>query len=82
MFHMGVVIYEKYEWRKGLDKNLQEFGAEKKKIIELENKIKMFKKQWRKATTAKEQNDLLKTIVKRIFYNRERDNVTLEIEYL
>ena len=49
---------------------------------ELENKVKIFKKQWKKATTAKEQNNLLKTIIKHIFYNREGDNVTLEIEYL
>ena len=49
---------------------------------ELDAKIEMFKKNWLKATTPKEQNDLLKTIVKRIFYDRQGDNVVLEIEYL
>lgn len=37
---------------------------------------------WENATTNKEQNDLLKSVVKRIWYNREDDEVTLEVEYL
>ncbi len=49
---------------------------------ELDAKIELFKKNWLKATTPKEQNDLLKTVVKRIFYNRQGDNVVLEVEYL
>lgn len=49
---------------------------------ELEQKMKVFKRKWKKATTAKEQNTLLKSITKRILYNRDGDTVTLEIEYL
>lgn len=49
---------------------------------ELKARIDQFKKDWPNATTAKEQNDLLRTIVKRIFYDRQGDNVILEVEYL
>ncbi|WP_313232107.1 recombinase family protein [Tissierella praeacuta] len=49
---------------------------------ELEQKINKFKKEWKKAKTAQEQNVLLKTIVKRIEYDRNGDDVTLEVEYL
>jgi DNA invertase Pin-like site-specific DNA recombinase/ssDNA-binding Zn-finger/Zn-ribbon topoisomerase 1 len=49
---------------------------------ELDAKIELFKQNWLEATTTKEQNDLLKIIVKRIFYDRQGDNVVLEIEYL
>lgn len=49
---------------------------------ELENKVNRFTKQWKKARTAKEKNDLLKSLVKHIFYNREGNHVTLEIDYI
>lgn len=67
----------------------------KKEIAELENEIEYiysdeelkkmidnFKKNWHKATTAQEQNKLLRSIVKKIYYNREGNTVTFEIEYL
>ncbi|WP_099190808.1 recombinase family protein [Tepidibacter mesophilus] len=49
---------------------------------ELEDRIKYFKNNWNKATTPKEQNDLLKAIVNKIYYNRQDDEVDLEIIYL
>ncbi|NBI06086.1 recombinase family protein [Senegalia massiliensis] len=49
---------------------------------ELNSRIKYFKNNWRKCTTPKQQNNLLKTIVKRINYDREGYNITLEVEYL
>lgn len=67
----------------------------KKDIIELENTrftaysdaelellVNNFKEKWYSATTDLEKNELLKTVVKKIFYNREEDTVTFEIEYL
>jgi site-specific DNA recombinase len=67
----------------------------RKKIIELENTrftaytdeeleklIENFKQNWHNAITDEEKNQLLKTIVKKIYYNREGDTVTFEIEYL
>jgi len=49
---------------------------------ELNSRIEEFKIKWQKASTPQEQNILLKTIVKRIIYNRQDDNVVLEVEYL
>lgn len=67
----------------------------KKEIIELENTrftaysdeelevlINNFKNKWRDSITDEEKNQLLKTIVKRIWYNRVGDVVTFEVEYL
>lgn len=49
---------------------------------ELEKLVENFKQNWHNATTDEEKNQLLKTIVKKIYYNREGDTVTFEIEYL
>lgn len=49
---------------------------------ELEKLIENFKQNWQNAITDEEKNQLLKTIVKKIYYNREGDTVTFEIEYL
>lgn len=49
---------------------------------ELEKLIENFKCNWHNAVTDKEKNQLLKTIVKKIYYNREGNTVTFEIEYL
>lgn len=67
----------------------------KKEIAELENKneyiytneelekmIDNFKKNWHKASTPAEQNQLLRSLVKKIYYDREGNTVTFEIEYL
>lgn len=51
---------------------------------EIIKKIEYFKDNWFNITTPKEQNSLLKSIVKAIYYDRSNDdgNVILEIEYL
>lgn len=48
---------------------------------EVDTKIKIFKKNWKKATTNEEKNILLKTVVSRILYDRDGSNITFEIEY-
>ena len=45
-------------------------------------KIEQFKQNWFNTTTPKEQNNMLKSIVKAIYYDRNGDDVTLEVEYL
>lgn len=67
----------------------------KQEIIELENQndyiysdkeieklVEDFKKNWHNATTPTEQNQLLRSLVKKIYYNREGNTITFEIEYL
>ena len=49
---------------------------------ELEKLAENFKQNWQNAITDEEKNQLLKTIVKKIYYNREGNTVTFEIEYL
>lgn len=49
---------------------------------ELEKLVSNFKKNWHNATTPEEQNQLLRSIVKKIYYDREGDTVIFEIEYL
>lgn len=49
---------------------------------ELQVRVEDFEQKWGKATTAKEQNELLKTLIKRIVYDREGNEVTFGIEYL
>lgn len=45
-------------------------------------KINFIKKNWRTTTTTKEKNDLLKTVIEKIVYDRNGDNPpTLEIYY-
>lgn len=49
---------------------------------EFMRKINAIKKNWRTTTTAKEKNDLLKTVISKIVYNRDSDDPpTLEIYY-
>lgn len=49
---------------------------------ELRRKISSFKRQWQNAITNREKNLLLRTIVNKIYYDRDCDNITFEIEYL
>lgn len=49
---------------------------------ELENHIREFKSLWEKGASPKEFNTLMKSIVKKIFYDRTDNEVTFEIEYL
>jgi len=49
---------------------------------ELEKLIEKFKQNWHNAITDEEKNQLLKTIVKKIYYNRIDNTITFEIEYL
>ncbi|AFM41043.1 site-specific recombinase, DNA invertase Pin [Desulfosporosinus acidiphilus SJ4] len=49
---------------------------------ELENRICEFKSLWEKGASPKEINTLMKSIVKKIFYDRTDNEVTFEIEYL
>ncbi|NLH00456.1 MAG: hypothetical protein GX488_00900, partial [Clostridiales bacterium] len=68
-----------------LKKEIAELENENEYIYtdkELEKMIDNFKKNWHKATTAQEQNHLLRSIVKKIYYDRTGDTVTFEIEYL
>jgi site-specific DNA recombinase len=68
-----------------LKKEIAELENENEYIYtdkELEKMIDNFKKNWHKATTAQEQNHLLRSIVKKIYYDRTGDIITFEIEYL
>lgn len=49
---------------------------------ELKRKAKEFKEGWENATTSQEKNLLIKTILKRIEYDREGDSVNLNITWL
>jgi hypothetical protein len=49
---------------------------------ELKQKAKAFKKGWENATTSQEKNLLLKSIVKRIEYDRTGDNINFQITWL
>lgn len=49
---------------------------------ELIHKSKEFKKGWETATTSQEKNALLKSIIKRIEYNREGDSINFNITWL
>lgn len=57
-------------------------GTSKINDNELSQRISYFMENWQNATTPKEQNDLLKTIVKKIYYDRNDDEVILEIEFM
>jgi site-specific DNA recombinase len=48
---------------------------------EIQQLMNEFKDNWQQATTSKEQNQLLKSLVNRIWYDREGDTITFEIEY-
>jgi len=63
---------------------LEEVNPEIKQVskVELKMRIANFKKSWQKAITSKQKNILLKSIVNKIYYDRDGNNVTFEIEYL
>lgn len=63
-----------------LDKDIEE--EDMVDIEEVARKIAYFKENWLTAITTKEKNDLLKSVVKVIYYDRCGDEVKLEIEYL
>ncbi len=48
---------------------------------QMKRKIEWFKREWAKVSSPKDQNVLLKSIVKKIYYDRNGDTVTLDIEY-
>jgi DNA invertase Pin-like site-specific DNA recombinase len=48
---------------------------------QMKRKIEWFKREWAKVSRPKDQNVLLKSIVKKIYYDRNGDIVTLDIEY-
>lgn len=49
---------------------------------ELNRLINDFKEGWKTARTNEIKNKLLKKVVSKIFYDRDGDNITIEIEYL
>lgn len=49
---------------------------------ELAERIEYFRNNWFSATTPTEKNTLLKSIVNKIYYDRQGDIITFEIEYL
>lgn len=49
---------------------------------EIEQKLALFKDKWNSGLSDSEINTLLKSIVKRIYYDRDMDNITFEVEYL
>lgn len=48
---------------------------------ELKQQVNKFKKEWKRASSPKQQNSLLKSVVTRILYDRNNDNVDLRIIY-
>jgi len=58
------------------------FNSTKYTKKELENKIKLFKHNWKRVKTEVDRNNLLKSVVKRFIYNRTPEDIILEIEYL
>lgn len=48
---------------------------------ELKKQVNKFKKEWKRASSPKQQNSLLKSVVTRILYDRNGDNVDLRIIY-
>jgi DNA invertase Pin-like site-specific DNA recombinase len=81
------------EEKKKLDSKTKEYKSRIKELekgiematsfskAELDSKIDNFKNLWRDDLTDTEKNRLLKSVVKKITYNRESHNVELEIEY-
>lgn len=70
-----------------LSKEIKLIEDEKNKLSllnsdELLKRIEKFKIEWDQKTTAKEKNILLRSIVSKIHYDRNDNEVTLEIEYL
>jgi site-specific DNA recombinase len=49
---------------------------------EIEKKIELLKQKWNSGLSDSEMNTLLKSIVKKIYYDRDMDNITFEVEYL
>ena len=48
---------------------------------EIKQQVNKFKKEWKRASSPKQQNSLLKSVVTRILYDRNNDNVDLRIIY-
>lgn len=71
---------------KSLKKEIAELQREdeyksKYSTSQMKRKIEWFKREWAKVSSPKDQNVLLKSIVKKIYYDRNGDTVTLDIEY-
>lgn len=49
---------------------------------DIRKKVEWFKRAWAKVSSPKDQNILLKSIVKKIYYDRNGDTITLDIEYV
>ncbi|WFD11317.1 recombinase family protein [Tepidibacter hydrothermalis] len=94
-YELGVYSIEEFQERKKeKDKQIKQIKnevvflsneSEKTKKYtkdELKEKIQEFKDRWKETCNSKEQNMLLKTIVKKIIYDRNGDSVSLEVEYL
>lgn len=89
--------YELDEYSKRKSKRKQEIEIINKEIVELENDLnnqsqfdiedlikrgQIFAESWHKTESPKELNDLLKTVVKKIYYNRNDKKVFFEIDPL
>ena len=48
---------------------------------ELKQQLKQFKKEWKRASSPKQQNSLIKSVVTRILYDRLGDDIDLRIVY-
>ena len=48
---------------------------------ELKQQLKQFKKNWKRASSPKQQNSLIKSVVTRILYDRTGDDIDLRIIY-
>jgi DNA repair ATPase RecN len=49
---------------------------------QIRRKVEWFKREWAKVSSPKDQNILLTSIVKKIYYDRNGDTITLDIEYV
>lgn len=60
---------------------LMETEASKISVPEMKKRISKFKKDWLQLTSIKDRNRLLESIVDRIYYNRERKNIDIDIRF-